>query len=85
MPDERVFGDRLREMLWKRKMTQKELSEKSGVTASAISRYIHGCRLAHTYILVQIADLLDVSCDYLLGRDKYVMKEQGEKKKNGNA
>lgn len=45
-----------------------ELSERSGVSAASISRYLNGIRQPTIDSLVSIADALDKSSDYLLGR-----------------
>lgn len=54
-------------------MTQAQLSEKTGMSRSAIANYERGNILPGAYALCQFADALDVSVDYLLGRtDKNV-------------
>lgn len=64
-----VFGDRLVGKLKSRKMTQRELSEKIGVSRSAVSRYC--CTWHQTIpsneVLQKIAFVLDTTPEYLLG------------------
>lgn len=63
-----IFAERLRELLWHAHMSQADLAIKAGLTRPAISNYIRNNRCPHSYALVQIADVLNVSTDYLLGR-----------------
>ena len=63
-----IFAERLQYILWKSNMTQKELSETTGLTAAAISHYVNGTQCPHSPSLVLIADALNVSTDFLLGR-----------------
>jgi len=62
------FPDRLREARERRKLTQGELAEKSGLQASAISHFETGTRKPSFDNLRRLADALDVTTDYLLGR-----------------
>lgn len=61
------IGERIQELLDTRKMSRKELSEASGLTEAAISRYITGARIPRSISLSAIAKALDVSSDELLG------------------
>lgn len=65
---EEIFAERLRELLWHKKITQAELSARTGLTSAAISHYVNGKQCPHSAALVLIADALNVSTDYLLGR-----------------
>lgn len=67
---EEIFSERLRDILWHTKMTQQELAERTGLTAAAISHYVNGKQCPHSSALILIADVLNVSIDYLLGRTK---------------
>lgn len=64
-----VFSDRLKLLLNKKGMNQKDLATKIGVTQSAMSYYVSGARLPHGNILSKIASSLDTTTDYLLGND----------------
>lgn len=46
----------------------KTLAAHLGIGSSTLSNYIHGTRSIPYDILIQIADYLNVSTDYLLGR-----------------
>ena len=63
-----VFTKRLNQTLQKQNITQRQLSELTGITEQSISRYANGSRTPKTPELIKIADALDVSIDYLLGR-----------------
>lgn len=63
-----MFNKRLRELRIKNKFSQKELAKKLNITQTALSRLENGTTAAHEEIIVKVADLFDVSTDYLLGR-----------------
>lgn len=50
-------------------ITQKELAEKVGVTLQTISYYERGKVDPTGRVIVKMADALDVTTDYLLGRE----------------
>jgi transcriptional regulator with XRE-family HTH domain len=52
----------------KGKMTQQQLAEKLGVERGAVANYESKGKLPHLETLMKIADLFDVSLDYLVGR-----------------
>ncbi len=49
-----------------RKITQKQLSQLSGITESSISRYLHSEQRPRMDIVVNIAKALHVETEYLL-------------------
>ena len=66
-------------MTWKEKVTklmnergisQKQLSQLSGITESSISRYLHNDQRPRMDIVVNIAKALRVETDYLLDEDE---------------
>ena len=61
------MGLRIAESLQKKGMTQKELSERIGVTEAVISRYISGDREPKPEMLANIATALHTTSDFLLG------------------
>lgn len=65
---EKIFARRLCEVLRLRKMTQRDLSKKTGITESAVSHYVNAVQCPHSTVLLLIANALDVSMDYLFGR-----------------
>lgn len=67
-PVESTFASRLREVRNLRKLTQVDLAVKSGLASTAISHFEIRTRLPSLSNLIRLADALDVSADYLLGR-----------------
>ena len=62
----KTIGIRIAKLCKKKKLSQKDLADKCGLTESAISRYINGERLARIDILIKIADELEVPIQYLV-------------------
>lgn len=63
-----MLGKRLKKLRTDKKLTQEELGKKINVTKVSISGYENGNRTPDTETLQRIADIFDVSTDYLLGR-----------------
>jgi transcriptional regulator with XRE-family HTH domain len=61
-------GEKIKIALEAKGMSQKELSEKAHATEASISRYINGERYPKWQIVKRIADVLDVSLDWLADR-----------------
>lgn len=64
------FGTRLKIARKNRKMTQKVLAQCLGVEQSTISNYETNFRFPDATTLTEIADQLQISVDYLLGRSE---------------
>ena len=60
------MGTRIKELLAKKGITQKELAETVGCTDAAISHYIKGDRIPRSTVLTKIAIALDTTSDYLM-------------------
>ena len=60
------IGTRLKQLLEKKRITQKELAIKVGCTEAAISHYIKGDRVPRARVLTQIAIALDTTSEYLM-------------------
>lgn len=71
-----MFNKRLRQMRMKRKYTQQRLADALDIALRSYQCYETGTRTPNYELLVRIADTLDVSLDYLLGRDDF-MKSHG--------
>jgi transcriptional regulator with XRE-family HTH domain len=67
-----VFSEHLRTAREKRKLSQSALAEKAGFQPSAISHFETGRRSPSSDNLKRLADALNVTTDYLLGRTKAV-------------
>ena len=63
-----VFGRRLRAARNERGLEQQQLAEKAGLPPSSISHFETGARKPSFDNLRLLADTLDVTTDYLLGR-----------------
>ena len=61
-----MFGKKLRCLRKKSGMTQANLAKKLGISASAIGMYEQGRREPDSEMLKKIADLFDVSVDFLV-------------------
>ena len=64
-----TFSQRLKELLDKRGMTQRALAEKLNTTEVTVSRYVSGNRTPNIETTVEIADILSVSLNDLVGID----------------
>lgn len=64
-----IIADRLRMARMGRGLSQEALAEKSGVSQNTIYSYETGIRLPGAKILIAIADVLEVSLDWLCGRE----------------
>ena len=58
----------LKEIRIKRNLTQQQVAEHIGCSAVAYSRYENGTRQPSIEALLRLADLFNVTVDYLLGR-----------------
>ena len=65
------FGQALRRLRVRRKLTEEELADRLHITQSAISRFETGVREPSLSMLEDIADYFNVSMDYLFGRGAY--------------
>lgn len=63
-----MFNTRLREMRLKRGLTQQRFADILNIALRSYQCYETGTRQPCYALLIQIADVLDVSTDYLLGR-----------------
>ena len=62
------FPERLKSLRQQKKMRQKDVAEKLGITESAYGFYEQGRREPSHETLQQLADIFEVPIDYLLGR-----------------
>ena len=60
------MGERIREILEKKAMTQRDLANKAGITEAATSHYIKGDRVPRSAVLTKIAIALDTTPEFLL-------------------
>ena len=76
------IGERLKQLRIKRKLTQFEVEELTGINRSTLSLYELGIRVPPIDKLMQLALLYKVSIDYLWGIEKSY-SEDVEKVKHG--
>lgn len=67
-----MFNVRLRAMRIKRSHTQQWMADTLGIALRTYQCYETGSRAPKFDLLVSIADILDVSIDFLLGRDDWM-------------
>lgn len=74
-----VFGQQLRRARETRGLTQQELADRAKVSPIMISHFETGVRPSGSAdTLVKLANALDVTVDYLLGRSDSMAPEAGE-------
>ncbi len=64
------FGQKLKELRRERGYTQADLAAKLSVTKSVVSYYENQERVPSPEVLMKIADIFNVSTDFLLGRTR---------------
>ena len=67
-----MFNKRLRKMRMKHGFTQQNMADKINVALRSYQKYEEGSREPSYNLMVQFADILDTSTDYLLCRDDYL-------------
>lgn len=67
-----MFKDRVRSARISRGKTLQVLADELGVTLITIQKYESGAREPDLQMLRNLADILDVPTDFLLGRDAYL-------------
>lgn len=71
------IGERIIYLRDLKNLKQKDLTEKIGVTKATMSKYENNINIPNADILCKIAEALDTSADYLLGRTSH-LKPYGE-------
>jgi transcriptional regulator with XRE-family HTH domain len=64
------IGERIKELRKGRNLTQSVLAQRLGVTKSVISAYENQTAYPSLDVLLGLADIFNVTTDYLLGRKK---------------
>ena len=65
------FQIRLIEQRKLNKLTQRQLAEQLGITQPSYIRYENGSSEPNIDTLIKLADIFDISVDYLIGRTEY--------------
>ena len=63
-----TFSQRMEELRKKKGLSQKAVAEAVGITSRTYQRYEAGEREAAVSTLIRMADVYDVTVDYLVGR-----------------
>lgn len=71
-----MFNKRLREIRMKNKFTQQTMADKLGISLNAYQKYEQAERSPSLECLVAIADILNISTDYLLCRDDFIKSHE---------
>ena len=71
-----MFNKRLRETRINCRLTQQFMADKLDITLNAYQKYEQGTRYPSYSCLVSIADIFDVSLDYLLCRDEFIKSHE---------
>ena len=66
----KVFQERLFALRKEFEYTQREVAQMLGISQPSYIRYENGTSQPNLQTLAKIADIFDVSADYLLGREK---------------
>lgn len=76
-----MFSERLKKARKNKKYTQESLAKKLNTTKGTISNYENGHSTPSNEMLVMLADILDVTVDYLLGRDSFITQFKDYRKR----
>ena len=69
-----TFGQRFTRLRKQRGLTQEELGEKLGVSGQAVSKWENDASMPDISLLVQLSDILGVSLDDLLGKERQLTR-----------
>lgn len=75
-PKELLFKELLQQTRKMRELNQEELAKKAGLASTAISHFESGARKPSFDNLRKLADALEVSIDYLMGRTAKISGDQ---------
>ena len=64
-----MVAEKIKHLREQQGLTQAELSKRLGITRSSVNAWEMGISVPSTQSLVQLAQIFDISTDYLLGLD----------------
>lgn len=76
-----TFGQKFSKLRKEKGLTQEDIAEKVNISSQAVSKWENDISLPDISVLPILADILDVSIDELLGREKTPIVEVIEEKK----
>jgi len=65
------LGARIKELRIAKSLSQQTLADKLGIMQHTVSKYENNNKRPSLEILILLADILETSTDYLLGREEY--------------
>lgn len=65
------IGSKIKELRIAKGLSQQQIAQRIGVNQNTFSRYENSIIHPSLEVLVLIADILEVTTDYLLGREEY--------------
>ena len=71
-----IFSERLKRLRKEKKLTQKELAEQIGISQKSYSHWETGKNEPSLENLIKLVDLLEVSIDWLFGREQMKVKKR---------
>lgn len=77
LPDDKVFGARLKEIRKRRGITQVDLAQRLGIHQSLISQYERGSVRLHGALIVRFAQALQTTPDEILVADTTTENDTG--------
>lgn len=75
-----MLGERLKFTLEEKNIKQKDFAKELNVTQQAVSRWCQNITQPDNKTLVKIAQILNISIDYLLGNDSNITSKDNELK-----
>ena len=70
------FGTRLKEVRAEKGFKREDLAKKIGTSAAIIGRYERGDMMPSVEIATKIADALEVSLDFLVGKSSLIVEDE---------
>lgn len=74
-----TFGKKLHSLMKDNKITQQELAEKLNVRRGSVSNWVTDRRMPDSDTIVDLANIFNVTTDYLLGNDKNIKDDINSK------
>jgi len=71
-----TFGERITQLRKRLKMSQEDIAKKIGTSAPVVGRYERGEIKPSVEVAAKIADALEVTIDYLVGRAEEIVTDK---------
>lgn len=76
-----LIGERIKKRRIEMGYTQQDIGDMLGVSKVSVCGYETGTRTPTMAIFIKLSEILDVSIDYMLGKDYKTVNEEGEEYK----